>query len=269
MEMITYCIDELPFKFYETSHSIEYDSNSYKIYIIGGKQNDFFYSDMSNRVYEYSIKTSGLKLVQSLDTDITGHRSIIVSEYLYIIGGRKNLSYEGDDYFSKIYKIDINTHSSLGSNFNLKFPRSNFGLGYDTNRIFLCFGLTNFNKYLNNIEILYLDRMTHQIVEIEEIIKLKDIGLIINSDGNTIYILGGEENNIKNSKIYYFDLNNYNLIQSIQSKEIVSGNFSSYGIKCDNISAALSNYTVNDDVPHIYMYSEMNKKWSCHSMEIY
>lgn len=292
MDIEVFEIKDLNFNFFDNSHSVELDSATGKIFISGGKQENFIHSNMSNKIWEYTINKNNkissnfnsLRQIQSLNYEITDHRSIIIEDSLYIIGGRKgstsnSLNSQSEDlYYNKLAKLEKTSHI-LEYPFELKFPRSNFTLAYDNNKLFIGFGITTGGKFLNNIEIVLLDRLNYSSTIVEfhidsdglyDSIRLKDAGGVINSENETLIILGGQkENAIKNAKIFYFDLKEYKLIQSLESKEIVSGTFASYGIKCAWITAIISNYTVNDELPHIYMLSDKNQKWTCHSIDIY
>jgi hypothetical protein len=282
-------IQDLPFNFYKSSHSVDYNPETNKLYISGGKQENYNQSKMSKKIWEFSIHDEKLKLINNLEYEITGHRSIIIgkngtSQEMFIIGGRKGekkLNSNNEIFYDKIFKLDLNSYTIEinSNNLKLKYPRSNFGVAYENMQIFLCLGITTGGYFLNNIEILnlYSQNISSSIVEmnylensISKPLRLKDHGVIIDNENDNLLILGGQGDNLKeNHKTFYFDVKDYKFMNYIESKEIISGSFTSYGTKYNAICAVFSNYTINDELPHIYLYSEMNKKWTCHSIDIY
>lgn len=282
-------IQDLPFNFYKSSHSVDYSPETNKLYISGGKQENYNQCKMSKKIWEYSINDEKLKLINNLEIEITGHRSIIIgksgiNQEMYIIGGRKGekkLNSNNEIFYDKICKLDLNCYTIEinSSNLKLKYPRSNFAVAYENMQIFLCMGITTGGYFLNNIEILnlYSQNISSSIVEINYLensitkqLRLKDHGIIIDNETDNLIILGGQGDNLKeNHKIFYFDMKDFKFLNYFEYKEIVSGSFTSYGTKYNAICAVFSNYTINDELPHIYLYSEMNKKWTCHSIDIY
>jgi len=288
LELSTFEIADLNFNF-NKSQSIEYDHTTQRFFFIS---EDIKNTKACSKIWEYSKNNNTLKSILNLDNYLFDHRTIIIRDNLFIIGGRypknpiphgKKKNGMADDnyiYSNEIHLIDKYNYAFSKSYFKLSYPRACFGLAFSKNKIYLCFGVTNEGEFLNNIEIVNISyysplKFTSFIQSFEKVnltseIKLKNSGVLIKQH-NRMIILGGEKENFQpNSSIYCLDISDkFKVLEIFQSKEIVSGSFSNYGIECNSINGIISNFTIISEMPHVYLYSDMRKKWSCHAIDIY
>ena len=248
-------ISELPFKFFKLSHSIEYHSSSKSVFISGGKQDNFIYSDASKITWMFNLNKKSLTKLFETPVGISQHRAVFVHNFYYIIGG-----YDYTDYFNQIYKINMNpiTNYEIKQSCRMNIPRSSFGVAVvDQSIIYVFFG-ESYGKYLNSIEIINTNKQSNFSILIEikkDSLRLKDIGVCYKDSLSSFLIIGGQiSDNNQNHKLFKIEIENFSVTEKQGGKLIVDNHFVSLGQEYNEICGLLSNDRISEDDTQIFLY---------------
>ena len=264
-------IDNLPFKFFKLSHSIDYHSQLGSIIISGGKQDSLIYSDASKVSWEYNIKRKTLNRLFEIPEGLANHRAIILNNFYFIIGGN---NYR-DQFFNNVYKLNL-----LSFNYNnikeickLNIPRSSFGISViNDDLIYVFFGITTNYKLVNSIEIVPTNNVSKfaKLIELNnEHLRLKDVGVMYNKIEQNFIIIGGKDiNNIQNQKYYIYEKEKNIIKEKENNKFIGDSHFLSLGLQFGDLCAILSNDRYTGEDPSVFKYNTKEEQWTCVEINI-
>jgi hypothetical protein len=264
-------INNLPFKFFKLSHSIDYHPRSTSVIISGGKQDNLIYSEASKVTWQYNTKSKSLIRLFETPNGLANHKGIIIDNFYFIIGGNDYRN----RFFNNVYKINLllNGYNEIKEICRLNIPRSCFGVSVvNDDSIYVFFGLSNELKLVNSIEVISTNKISKfaKLIELNnDNLRLKDVGVVYDKTEQKLIILGGQnENNNQNQKYFIYEKEKNHLKERENIKFIADSHFSSIGIQYNNICAVLSNDRMTGEDPYVFKYDINQDIWTSSEINI-